>query len=168
MLGRFLAPDPPCVAHERVKEDRTMRFDWNWTLLIGGALLVLVEVALGGFAGFDLVLIGSALIVGGAVGLATGNAGIGFGVASVLALAYIVFGRRWVRERMRAKHQPSNADALIGLEAMVVESVETHRPGQVRVRDEIWRAVPASGGPFSPGTIVRVEGVDGVTLRVRG
>jgi membrane protein implicated in regulation of membrane protease activity len=145
-----------------------MRFDWNWTLVIGGALLVLIEVALGGFAGFDLVLIGSALIVGGGIGLLTGNAAVGFGIASLLAIAYIVFGRRWVRARMRGQHQPSNTDALIGLEAMVVEAVETHRPGQVRVRDELWRAVPASGGPFSPGTIVRVEGVDGVTLRVRG
>jgi len=145
-----------------------MRFDWNWALLVGGALLVLVEVALGGFAGFDLVLIGSSFVLGGALGLLTGNAAVGFVTASALCVLYIVAGRRWVRERMRAQHVPSNADALIGLEALVVESVEVHRPGQVRVRDEVWRAVPASGGPFAPGTLVRVESVDGVTLRVRG
>jgi membrane protein implicated in regulation of membrane protease activity len=145
-----------------------MRFDWNWTLLLGGALLVLVEVALGGFAGFDLVLIGSALVIGGGLGLWLDNPAVGFGVASVLAIAYIAFGRRWVRARMRVHHQPSGPDALIGMEAMVVEAVEVHHPGQVRVRDEVWRAVPASGGPFVPGTLVRVEGVDGVTLRVRG
>ena len=35
-----------------------MSIDWNWALVVVGALLVLIEVALGGFAGFDLVLIG--------------------------------------------------------------------------------------------------------------
>jgi hypothetical protein len=30
---------------------------WNWILIVAGAALILAEVALGGFAGFDLVLI---------------------------------------------------------------------------------------------------------------
>ena len=39
---------------------------------------------------------------------------------------------------------------------------------QVRVRDEVWRAVPVPGaGPFEPGALVTVQGVDGVTLQVR-
>ncbi len=42
---------------------------WNWALIVAGALLILVEVALGGFAGFDLVLIGSAFLLGGGIGL---------------------------------------------------------------------------------------------------
>jgi membrane protein implicated in regulation of membrane protease activity len=46
--------------------------------------------------------------------------------------------------------------------------VAAHDPGQVRVRDEVWRAVPIAGsGPFEPGTVVTVESVDGVTLQVR-
>ena len=59
---------------------------WNWVLIIVGALMVLVEVALGGFAGFDLVLIGSAFVLGGGLGLALGNPIIGLIVASVLCL----------------------------------------------------------------------------------
>ena len=46
-----------------------MRVGWSWALLLAGAGLILVEVALGGFAGFDLVLIGSAFLVGGGIGL---------------------------------------------------------------------------------------------------
>jgi membrane protein implicated in regulation of membrane protease activity len=46
--------------------------------------------------------------------------------------------------------------------------VAEHEPGQVKVRDEVWRAVPApGGGPFEAGAVVTVEAVDGVTLRVR-
>jgi membrane protein implicated in regulation of membrane protease activity len=52
---------------------------------------------------------------------------------------------------------------------MVLVRVAEHAPGQVKVRDEVWRAVPAPGvsGPFEQGAVVTVEGVDGVTLRVR-
>jgi membrane protein implicated in regulation of membrane protease activity len=64
---------------------------------------------------------------------------------------------------------PSNVDALLGQRALVTVRVAEHQPGQVRVRDEVWRAVPAAGaaGPFEPGAQVTVEDVDGVTLQVR-
>jgi membrane protein implicated in regulation of membrane protease activity len=146
-----------------------MAAGWNWGLVIVGALLVLVEVALGGFAGFDLVLIGSAFVIGGGVGLATGSAGVGLMVASVLCVGYIVIGRRWVRARLKPGETPSNADALIGMQGVVTARVAPHAPGHVKVRDEVWRAVPAPGasGPFEPGAVVTVDQVDGVTLQVR-
>ena len=146
-----------------------MAVQWNWVLIVAGALLVLVEVALGGFAGFDLVLIGSAFVIGGVLGLVLGNPALGLIVASVLCVAYIAIGRRWVRARMQARHQPSNADALIGQQGMVTQRVARHAPGQVRVRDEVWRAEPAPEiqGPFEPGAVITVAAVDGVTLQVR-
>jgi membrane protein implicated in regulation of membrane protease activity len=142
--------------------------NWNWVLLLSGAGLILVEIALGGFAGFDLVLIGSAFVLGGALGLAFGNTTLGFLVASALCIVYIAVGRRWVRKRLHNRTVPSNADALIGQSGMVVVKVGAHEPGQVKVRDEIWRAVPASGnGPFEAGAIVTVAAIDGVTLEVK-
>jgi membrane protein implicated in regulation of membrane protease activity len=146
-----------------------MSLDWNWVLIVVGAVLVLVEVALGGFAGFDLVLIGSSFVVGGGIGLATGSAPVGFVIASVLCLAYIVAGRRWVRSRIRQRTIPSNVDALIGQQGVVVVRVAEHAPGQVRVKDEVWRAIPVPGGsgPHEPGSVVTVHAVDGVTLQVR-
>jgi membrane protein implicated in regulation of membrane protease activity len=74
-----------------------------------------------------------------------------------------------VRTRLKQRSVPSNADALMGERAMVMVRVAEHAPGQVKVRDEVWRAVPAPGvsGPFEQGEVVTVEGVDGVTLRVR-
>jgi membrane protein implicated in regulation of membrane protease activity len=146
-----------------------MNIGWSWGLLVAGVLFILVEVAFGGFAGFDLVLIGSAFLVGGAVGLWTHNAALGLIVAAVLCVGYIAAGRRWVRARLQQRNVSSNADALLGERAMVMVRVAEHAPGQVKVRDEVWRAVPAPGvsGPFEQGVVVTVEGVDGVTLRVR-
>jgi len=146
-----------------------MEGNWSWALVIIGALLVLVEVAFGGFAGFDLVLIGSAFVIGGGVGLLAHNSPLGLIVAALLCAAYIALGRRWLRARLRHRPVASNADALLGERAMVTVRVAEHAPGQVKVRDEVWRAVPAAGvpGPFEQGTVVTVEGVDGVTLTVR-
>jgi membrane protein implicated in regulation of membrane protease activity len=146
-----------------------MRLDWNWVLLLSGALLVLAEVMLGGFAGFDLILIGSAFVLGGAVGLALASATVGLTIASALCLLYIAVGRRWVKDRLRTRPLPSNVHALVGQHGLVLQRVAPHQAGQVKVRDETWRAVPAPGatGPFEPGQEVTVEGVDGVTLQVR-
>lgn len=141
----------------------------SWVLVILGSILILIEIALGGFAGFDLVLVGSALVLGGALGLWLGNTIVGFVSAAVLAVAYVLVGRRWMRARMRTHSVPSNVDAVIGAEGMVTQRVARHEAGQVRVKDEVWRALPAPDvpGPFEPGSVVHVESVEGVTLRVR-
>ena len=142
---------------------------WSWVLVVVGALLVLTEVALGGFAGFDLVLIGSAFVLGGACGLLLHSAPLGMVAVSVFCLAYIAFGRRWLRARVRARLHRSNADALLGRPALVLKRVAAHEAGQVRVGAEVWRAVlaPGAAGPLEPGTEVTVDGLDGVSLEVR-
>ena len=146
-----------------------MNLGWNWFLIVAGAVAVLIEAALGGFAGFDLVLIGSSFVIGGAVGLLLRSAPAGMIATAVLCLVYIGVGRRWVRARLRRPAIPTNTDALIGQRGLVTQSVGEHAPGQVRVRDEVWRARPAKDevGALAAGTEVTVEGVEGVTLLVR-
>ena len=142
---------------------------WNWVLIITGAVMILAEVSLGGFAGFDLVLIGSTFLVGGAIGLWTGSAAVGVTVASVLCIVYVAVGRRFVRRRMHTPNVRTNTDALLGREAVVLTRIAQHEPGQVKVNDEVWRAnvAPGSASAFEPGARVTVAGVDGVTLQVR-
>lgn len=149
-----------------------MSISWNWLLIISGAVLILLEVALGGFAGFDLVLIGSAFLVGGAVGLFFQGLYLGMIVGGSLCALYIVVGRRWVRAHLDLKGGAavkSNADAFIGEKALVLARIAPHQPGRVRVRQEEWRAVldPGASRSIEEGTEVTVTGVDGVTLQVR-
>jgi len=142
---------------------------WNWALVILGALLVLIEASLGGFAGFDLVLVGSACIIGGGIGLALGQATTGFIAAGVLCVAYVAVGRRWVRHRLHTRETASNADALIGQRGIVIERVARHDAGQVKISGEIWRAVPVAGATddFDAGAEVTVAAVNGVTVEVK-
>jgi membrane-bound serine protease (ClpP class) len=51
-----------------------------------------------------------------------------------------------------------------GAEAMVGERAEVIGPGRVRIRGEIWKARGGEGAPR--GQMVRVAGVDGLTLDV--
>jgi membrane protein implicated in regulation of membrane protease activity len=146
-----------------------MAIDWSWVLVLGGMVLVLVEVVLGGFAGFDLVLIGSAFVLGGVAGLLTGSPMVAYITSAALGVAYIVAGRRLVRERLRvSRSHASNVDAVRGQQGLVQQRIGAHEPGLVKVGDEVWRALPAPGaGPFEVGALVTVDGVDGVTLHVR-
>ncbi len=146
-----------------------MAVNWNWVLIIVGALLVLVEAALGGFAGFDLVLIGTSIAAGGALGLVVGSPQVGFIAAALLSVAYIVAGRRWVRARLRRPGVQTNTDALVGQRGLVTEPITPHAPGQIRVHGEVWRARPAEAetGAIEAGAEVTIESVDGVTLLVR-
>jgi membrane protein implicated in regulation of membrane protease activity len=143
--------------------------NWNWLLVIGGALLILIEISLGGFAGFDLVLIGSAFVLGGGAGMALGSATAGYIISAILCVAYIVVGRKWVRHRLHTRETPSNADALIGKRGMVMEKVGRHVAGQVKIGGEVWRAVPAedAGEVIEAGAEVTVSRVDGVTVEVK-
>jgi len=142
---------------------------WNWVIVVVGALLILAEVSLGGFAGFDLVLIGSAFVIGGGIGLAAHSTTTGFIVASALCLLYVAAGRRFVRRRMHTPDVRSNADALLGREGVVLQRIAPHAPGQVKVNDEVWRAAAAAGvlEPIEAGSRVTVSAIDGVTLQVR-
>ena len=141
----------------------------NWLLIIAGAVMILLEVSLGGFAGFDLVLIGSTLVVGGGIGLLAHSTGVGIAAAAVLCLAYVAVGRRYVRRRTHTPNVPTNTDALLGREAIVLQRIAAHAPGQVKINDEVWRAATAPGAaePIEPGQRVTVAGIDGVTLQVR-
>lgn len=151
------------------QEGCDMHIDWSWVLVGVGAVMVLIEVSLGGFAGFDLVLIGSAFILGGTTGLVTGSPMVAYLTATGLGVVYIAVGRRLVRARLAVSHShASNVDSVRGQEALVQKRVAAHEPGLVKVGGEVWRALPAPGaGPFDEGALVTVDGVDGVTLQVR-
>ena len=141
----------------------------NWLLIIAGAACVIVELAMGALTGFDLALIGTSLAAGGAIGLYAGSSKVGMFAAGALALIYIAVFRRWLRARLTIKSTPSNVDAVVGKTAIVTKRIAAAEAGRVKVDTEEWRAELA--GPEQAerpvGASVKVEAVDGVTLKVR-
>jgi membrane protein implicated in regulation of membrane protease activity len=140
----------------------------NWVLVIAGAVLVLVEIILGAVTGFDFVLIGSSLMLGGILGLLTKSVTLGLAAAGVLALVYVFLGRKRIRSRLARPGLPSNTDGLLGRTARVVETITPERPGRIKFEGEEWRAAldHPEAGAIDLGRTVRVVRIDGVTAFV--
>lgn len=118
-----------------------MELTYPQITIITGLLLILAELILGIQAGFDLVVIGSVLILGGIFGILTGNFSVTLIISSVLAVAYIFFGRKLIKQKLIFKTNKTNIDKLIGAQATVIRSITPDTAGLVRINDEDWRAI---------------------------
>lgn len=141
----------------------------NWLLVIGGFICVIIELALGALTGFDLALVGGSLVVGGAIGLFAGSAEIGLLAAAILALVYLVVFRSWLKSKLNVRDQPSNVDAVLGKTGVVTKRIAPREAGLVQLGSEEWRAELVSPDDVAKdtGATVKVESVEGVTLKVR-
>jgi hypothetical protein len=137
--------------------------DPGWLWLIGGVLLLIMEVIA---PGFFLVFIGAAAI---ATGLFTVLFGLGtvpqLALFALYALLAVLVGRRFYANRHSDSTDPllnDRAGRLVGKQVTVVVAVDEHS-GRVRVGDSEWSA---RGGPAAAGERVRITGVDGNCLTV--
>ena len=141
----------------------------NWSLVIGGIVCVIVELALGAMTGFDLALIGGSLAIGGGIGLLAVSEKIGLLAAGGLSLIYLAVFRSWLKTKLTVKDHASNVDAIVGKTGVVTKRIAQHEPGMVKVGAEVWRAelAGAEDAARDLGVTVKVESIDGVTLKVR-
>jgi membrane protein implicated in regulation of membrane protease activity len=137
--------------------------DPGWLWLIGGVLLLILEVIA---PGFFLVFIGAAAM---ATGLFTLLFGLGtapqLALFALYAVIAVLVGRRFYANRTTDSTDPLLNDRvgrLVGKVVTVVAAVDDHG-GRVRVGDSEWSA---RGGPAAPGERVRITGVEGNCLKV--
>ena len=116
-------------------------------LAIGG----IVAMALGSLMLFDTPDVGGLRVSWWVVGATVG-------ATAVLVLFVLSVGIRALAQR-----PVLGTSALIGQTGIARDALAPE--GQVTVQGEIWRAV-ADDGPVSPGSQVRVVGVQGLTLKV--
>ena len=137
--------------------------DPGWLWLIGGVLLLILEVIA---PGFFLVFLGAAAI---ATGLFTVLFNLGAAAELALFALYAVIavlvGRRFYANRTADSTDPllnDRAGRLVGKVVTVVAAVDDQN-GRVRVGDSEWSA---RGGPAAAGERVRITGVEGNCLTV--
>lgn len=85
----------------------------------------------------------------------------GFVIGTLVGLFLI---RPMLLRRLEVEGEPTNVDALCGLNGEVVEEITPRDPGRVRLRSEEWRATATQAIPA--GAQVVVLGVTGNTLEV--
>ena len=83
-----------------------------------------------------------------------------FVIVSLVAMALVrPMARKWVQPKM----VKTNADRILGQEAVVLEEIDNLRGiGQVKVGGAIWTARSTQDEPIPKGTLVRVERIEGV------
>ncbi|MBQ7036320.1 MAG: NfeD family protein [Clostridia bacterium] len=83
-----------------------------------------------------------------------------FLVVSGLMLAFLL---PYTRRKMAARKTATNADRIIGAEAVVTEEIdEIAGTGQIRVMGAVWSAKSKSGARIPVGEKVKVEEISGV------
>ena len=138
---------------------------WLWLIfVIAGLLLVLFELIVGVEAGLDLVIIGSAFIVGGLVTWPSHSWPLTVTVTSAICVAYVALGRRYVHRWTAVSKAKTNIDAIIGRQGIVLKSIARNADGRVKVGNERWQA--RAEGEIKKGDEVIVTSVSGITLVV--
>ncbi|MBP9691373.1 NfeD family protein [Candidatus Woesebacteria bacterium] len=136
----------------------------NTVLIILGIIAIIIEVILGAALGFELLILGIIMVIGGAIGAIFGSFTAAISTIIILLLSYVVFGRKMVKKSLFIATKKTNSDSLIERSATVVSDITADAPGQVKIEGEIWRA--ESDTEFKKGEKVVVQSISGVTLRV--
>lgn len=138
--------------------------DWYWWVAIMLALVAIEAMTL------DLVLF---MFAGGALGAAVVAAAGGdlvwqvvvFAIVSTILLAAL---RPFMLKSLRKRGEnlpETNAAALVGREAVVVDEVSEHA-GLVKLAGEVWSARTEGDAVIAPGAEVRVVRIAGATAVV--
>ena len=140
--------------------------EWLWAFFAGvGLVMILIELA-GVDTGFDLVVVGSILVLSGLVTLPFHSWVTTTITASVLCVVYVFAGRRYVRRLRTWKGEiKTGADALIGQDGLVTRNVTRFASGSVRVGNEEFRA--RAEEKINKDEEIVVVGIKGTTLIVK-
>ena len=80
----------------------------------------------------------------------------------------LFFTRPLARKLGVKKHQPTNADRVVGAEALVIKEIDPiNSAGQVKALGQIWSARDEDHGTIPEGEYVEVLRIEGVKLIVK-
>ena len=93
------------------------------------------------------------------------NAFIQFLVFVVLGVILLFLTRKTLLELLHVQDEKTNADMVIGKDAVVTEEIRRNKPGEVRVLGKKWTAISTDN--ISKDEVVEVLEIEGVKLKVR-
>lgn len=129
-------------------------------------VLLIIEIAT---MGLTTIWFAGGAIMAFLVGIAGCGTGIQIGVFIVVSLVLLVLTRPVAVKYFNQERQKTNAESLIGQQALVTEDIDTIKAkGQVEIRGQIWSAkTDEPDGKIAKNTVVVVNGIQGVKLIVR-
>lgn len=110
--------------------------------------------------------------IGGAVGaliaaMLGGSTLVQLTVFVLLSAVLLILLRPMAKRHLVTHHTPTNADRLIGKTAVVTEPIDPlHGTGAVKVEGVLWSARCDGNSVIAPGTLVRIQEIDGSKVYV--
>lgn len=137
---------------------------WVWWIVAAGVLAV-AEVLTGGT--LVLLMLAGGAAAGGLTAALGAPPALSVGVFALVSVALLGLVRPIARRHMRVNREArTNVAALVGAEALVLESVDG-QDGRIKLAGEIWSARAYDGqSVFEPGTRVQVLQIEGATALV--
>jgi membrane protein implicated in regulation of membrane protease activity len=138
---------------------------WGWIVI--GALLLGAELLLVDSA-FYLVFLGIAALLVGLLGAAqlSGPPALQWAIYGGLSLVLLACFRRRVYGLVRGTAAPGH-QALVGDLAVAQEAIRPGGRGRAELHGTIWTAHNVGNAPLEPGQSGLVEGIEGLTIRIR-
>lgn len=140
--------------------------EW-WTWLVGGMLLLLVEIVTPG--GFYFLFFGVGAILTGLFaffGVPSGLVGQSLVFVALSSVA-VAFFRKPMLEKMNAGKPAPNVDNLVGETAVLSATIAPGEFGQAELRGTTWKVRNMGAFTLQAGHRCTVEAINGLTLNVR-
>jgi len=135
--------------------------------LLFGLVLMGAELATPG--GFYILFFGIAAVVVGlleGLGVMSDNTAAQLAVFGIVAVLSLVVFRSRLLKWFQADPQQPPVDQLVGEIGVANEDLSPGQVGRIELRGTTWSAKNESGSVVVRGVRVRVQAVDGLTLRV--
>ena len=142
-----------------------MTFEIWWVWMVLSAIFLIGEIFT---AGFFLIFLSVGAAAAGILALLDVSRVGQFIVFIVVSGILFVFGRRFA-DRVTEKQPPGiGADRFIDQEGIVLETIDnSNNTGSVRIGQDEWRAISASGEILQEGTRIKVTQIDGTRAMVK-
>ena len=138
---------------------------WGWCII--GTLLLAAEL-FAVDAQFYLIFLGVGAVVVGLIGFAGVDlpSWAQYMVFGALSIAAMLTVRRTMYEKLRGR-LPGNVDTDVAQRVLIPEALAPGKSMRVEYRGTGWTVHNVGDRPIPAGEEVRIEAVEGLTLRVR-
>ncbi len=114
--------------------------------------------------GLTSIWFGGGALIAGIIALFCDNILIQIAVFLGVSIVLVAITRPLAKKHLNDKAQKTNVDAIVGMHAVVVSSIDPPMSGQVKADGKVWTAV--ADFPIDKGEEVKVIEIKGVTLKV--
>ena len=136
----------------------------NWIWL---ALLVLFAIAEAATVGLASIWFAAGAAVALLVSALSGPIWLQISAFLLVSLLSLLAARPLAQKYLKPNYQPTNADRVIGRQAVVTEEIDNLKgQGAVSVGGTVWTARTTGEAPIPAGATVFVERIEGVKLFV--